>query len=1524
MKIQLLFADQELELTKDVQLPLNKAFQNLWNPTDIIVDYSKTISIPMTVNNNRVLGNAYRLDRVVIDRYRMRAGDENIGVYLDPTKKIPFQLLYNGQSLMEGYAKFTSANYSENKKFYNFNLFGSLGGYFLKMQDVKTSYEKLTDDQKAEGGDLYVLNDHLQNSSLSVDYVYNSWIKENNNINDFSDPTINNHDIVGFAPTYRGYYGLNFASDKFQVNEDEIKLISEVLEEDWKASYCIDKYKKPISEASDGEIEVINAFVEKLNASELISDGLKDYQLDEYRSYHLKPYIYFNKLLYMFQEKSRELTGYELKLDETWFNKYNPYWTKLIYTLNFLDNPEEIPTNKIELEVVGGSNIIHSRPSDGIYCKTTHTTTIPIQTDYMKFGGKITTKITYDNRWEKYNPNIIQCVQKSYIVYEINVKTATSNRSTYAWSYLWSDTYTPPERYLTESNKIFTSCKYNANGKALDELSLTFECNFNDLDLNVPINDHEAEITVVVTLRNHYSGPIVMVQKSGGVTSNIWNMWKYPDRIIPDSTLVNFAYNSSHNNSINVGLDVLYLEDEPLFNVILQYTKMYGLLWKLDDVDKTVTICRRSTYFNNMNSTPAENWDHKVDRTKDYVIEPITFDTKYVKFNYEDVDGYKFKPYKDKYGVPYGTLKLNTSYDFDSGDSDLFDGVNPSLVSQRSFHSYADYRAWDFKSYIPPRKDVIDRIESASSDDGQGLNASSWYFRGKNVDCLDGVYLTDDSELMNNLSESCYYKRTWLEDCISKGDEYVRKMYEMPTFNVVSTSGSMKYGCLFNCPKEDYTSRKEISKANGYYIYDNFWNKYIDERYNVQNKKVTAYFNITPYDYLNFDFNKLIILDGQLFMINKIFDYDLNTSASTKCELVQVSDPSAYTDDIIVFEDPGEKAQYTLTINPTPENAKVYMNGELTKSLKVEHGSEVYVEVSADNYHYWSDTIVVTSDYAMDVNLQKDTSIIRRFAIDATPYDAIVKINGLVAKSLSVHNWDEVVWEVSREGYHTQTGTIVVTQDITIPVNLSEDYKDVITFTIIPDPADAVVSINSTPTTSIETEPGAYISWLVRKDGYTTQSDTFKIYESQTLNVVLEKKGIDTAVFTLNPTPSDAHVYLYVRSDVDSPSPYAGTEVEGVGKQSITVAVGDWVSWSAKKDGYVDRAGLYQMTTSENFTYDVVMEELGAITYDLLSHPDPIQTISADAQTLTFKVSSRKMIPRPDGSGSDVEFLDVNASNAVNCTVTKQNSISGDAKEFVVKFSENTSNAKRIGSFTVTQDETGDTINYQITQAYNSYVFEEYSLSEYMSYEGGQGTCWIRSLKNGNNYPIDLIDVSITGIYGATVDYVRDDSLEYDDGVYGIVYTIPENTSNATRTAVLTVTHPVTNETLTFNIEQDYYKPVSTRKVNVIAEPIYDSVLNSVSYEVYFDASKLNGGNLTNVVIQVSDFADGSGSNLGSRSLGTINVPAGTKSDTYTGLFNNIRVPNPWFLVYYDNTLQYYANCIQEQLDPLTDTEGDS
>ena len=96
--IQLFINNQLVDITESVGLFLNKKFEETQNPTYYFSDYSKTITLPMTTENKKIFSNFNRADSVVTTNS------------IDPRQKIPYQLLYNGQLVMEGFCKLNNAN----------------------------------------------------------------------------------------------------------------------------------------------------------------------------------------------------------------------------------------------------------------------------------------------------------------------------------------------------------------------------------------------------------------------------------------------------------------------------------------------------------------------------------------------------------------------------------------------------------------------------------------------------------------------------------------------------------------------------------------------------------------------------------------------------------------------------------------------------------------------------------------------------------------------------------------------------------------------------------------------------------------------------------------------------------------------------------------------------------------------------------------------------------------------------------------------------------------------------------------------------------------------------------------------------------------------------------------------------------------------------------------------------------------------------------------------------------------------
>lgn len=914
MKIQLLLENMEVELGQNISIPLNKTFENLSNPTDIITEYSKSINIPLTSRNNEILSNSYRLDRTII----ANDSDANLGIYLDPTKKIPMKLLYNSQVVLEGYAKFASANNSTKNSYYTLNLFGTLGEIFQKLKSVVVSESQLTAEQKAEpdGGKKYVLVDRsAQGEKLNVDYVYRSFNNDYNNIYGPVDAT----DVIGFAPSYRGYYN-EFDSKKLQMksnltNPDECFYdIDKVLENEWKTTY-----KKNNPSVTD---EVAQTYAESLGAGNIVGDGFKDYQMQEYRCYMMKPYIYFNQLMQMYQDQIKLISDYELELDTNWFNVNNPYWTRMCYMLDYLDSKDG--NEDISVQLTNTENLsVYGSGTTATSANYTMFKNITIINDYIQSSNTLyTNPFNLRLHVAGEGPNSVimggditlDFPYSTYFRITVSVNDGTTTQYRYLFASFFD--YKDVKNYVTDTN--FTEDTYIRISKPttkwtfidydryletgdlhdlhtdyyldfdipVDKLLYTFKTNPESIKFNVNVQLVNNKQTTLYTTKLRIS------------SSEIPSIAITPSKIKRNTISMAPIYmNQSWRDNIDISLsNIFFKEDTNLFDIILQYTKMFGLMWDIDYTAKKVKVLHKSTYFKDIT---IEDWTDKLDRSKDFIIEPITFNTRNVKFNYEDVDGYRYSGYRDKYGVNIGEKNISTGYDFGNETKDLFKNITPSSASSKSFIPFKDWASWNLTSIIPQFTPKNAFIDAEDEEQSSAISIYNWYLRGRNKSIENSLtsnhYLTADSAEMKQTGNYC-----WMAAGIAKLNG--RYITTMPAFNIAinepylfpQLSGRV-LSCAFNTPNEDFTTEKLVAKSNGNAIYDLFWKKFINERYNIQNKKVTAYINIQPIDFINFKFNKFITLNNQLFIVNKIFDYDINAiNKLTKVELIQVTDMDVY------------------------------------------------------------------------------------------------------------------------------------------------------------------------------------------------------------------------------------------------------------------------------------------------------------------------------------------------------------------------------------------------------------------------------------------------------------------------------------------------------------------------------------------------------------------------------------------------------------------------------------------------------
>ena len=125
MKIELFLDGHLVQINRDIDFVLNKQYTELSDLTSIIVDYSKTVRVPMTPSNNELFNYVYKMEHQVLM-------NEDVITY-DPSQKIPMTMTFNGSIVMDGYAVLNSVNLKD--KVYEINLYGQLGSIFSTLKE---------------------------------------------------------------------------------------------------------------------------------------------------------------------------------------------------------------------------------------------------------------------------------------------------------------------------------------------------------------------------------------------------------------------------------------------------------------------------------------------------------------------------------------------------------------------------------------------------------------------------------------------------------------------------------------------------------------------------------------------------------------------------------------------------------------------------------------------------------------------------------------------------------------------------------------------------------------------------------------------------------------------------------------------------------------------------------------------------------------------------------------------------------------------------------------------------------------------------------------------------------------------------------------------------------------------------------------------------------------------------------------------------------------------------------------------
>ena len=846
---RLFIEDVEVELNQQVQFLLNQQFTDISDPATIFNDWSKTVDIPFTSNNNELFGHLYSEDRLI--SVSNNPNDPLTGIYFDPNKKLRFRLEWNGVLLMSGYAKTNSVTKTLTSGSYNITLNGELGRVFQELDKITMDLTKLGTDESQ-----YVLDTREKvNFLLNKETIYQAWNNEGQKHVSIDDPNIEWTDIVGFTPS--NAFEENFNSKSILVvNEDlnfEIKNISETLPE----------------------------VIQNIQRDSIIRNGLSPLTMKQFRSYNQLPFVWINKLFGMFTKKVETLTGYEFELDNSWFSIDNPYWYDTVLMLN---------------------NIKENRKSEECaLCEMRTMPVVPGSGDTGLFNLPIT--VPSDPYYIGNRGFIIRDNQVHFIV-ENNDQDWRLKNCQFNLALVPVGIVPVPD-----GTTIYNKSIYYADVKILDELddpvkTVRYAFISEDHDFtNIPQADFI--ITVSGSLNNNITLPFnillndIMNGEYHLAIDLHWDMVDYklsnetnPNINISVVTQITF-YNYTVMSNSYFNINKYWDNSVSPWKIILNYLKINRIFIEVDDISKKIKLTPYYKYFYVWDQilTQSKDWTNKLDIKKDIIIKPNRPNEKYLLFDYDDTELGLLSKYKQQYGVSYGGIRVNTNNNFNNNSKRFIEGLRPISIYSPMFVEYFRGLLNNEVKYVTPPI----YLTMNTNDENKSVNIFGSMLFAQGPDTFRDIYNQTDTYYITDDDTTELYNDTYVYHAQLTNDALGTTKYTKLSPYIGDKN------LWFNIPEEIYYYERTTTITATKSLYEEFWKDYISELYDPQNKQVTAYLRLTPKDYMDLKTNKFIQIKNQLYLVNKVCDYDMTNTESTKCELITIQNINNYGKTTIKF-----------------------------------------------------------------------------------------------------------------------------------------------------------------------------------------------------------------------------------------------------------------------------------------------------------------------------------------------------------------------------------------------------------------------------------------------------------------------------------------------------------------------------------------------------------------------------------------------------------------------------------------------
>ena len=857
---------------------------------------------------------------------------------------------------------------------------------------------------------------------------------------------------------------------------------------------------------------------------------------------------------------------------------------------------------------------------------------------------------------------------------------------------------------------------------------------------------------------------------------------------------------------------------------LLSYCKLFNLYLSKDTYESKIYIRTRDTFYNG----GTIDLDKFIDRSKDIKVSPLAMESRWYDFAYpEDEQCGAAEDYDFNYGVEYGKNKVQTTYEFDSAAKDLLEkniyqnGVQVQESSKyftlrtvpgnprdqsgggaiRTVPTFL-YNSIDYKLFNTPNDDLSSCAilppsaytqAGYTSTDGKEdwlpklqLNNENDPIDGTNVLCFYGgfksspyvgtqqtiYYLTDDLAEMYviNGETPC-----WLWTKVEKnGNQTIAKgMTKLPVFSrMLYDSGEtqIEYTWDFGRVRNTYVPVKAYK--DGSTIYERWWADYIADLYNANTRVVEAYVKMEGKvvgDWLR----AMYWWDNCYWVLTEINDYNITSYDTTRCKFVKVNDIANYTDGIVI------PTAVTPTATLVPEKYMIAASGEtISATVKTSDGGDWYLDfpsyVHPSQYSGTGDTVITLQ---FDANPNSDG---RDF--DTWAYRTI---------GTNTHFW--------QEGTETTDKQLSVTGNRII-FNYQTQTNNSIT-----------INYRNRGTGTVTISAGA--DWVTASQISWNGDDA--------ILVLTVEQNTGTTVRSTVVSIADNNASLFATVSIDQLPHYITISNNG-GSETV----------------HLINNGFYSLSAVDGYWADIRTNSAGDITFSAnanTSQSTRYETVRFTVTGNTLITSATTFIQQAGGGGSLVvsptamttdyaggdkimtidSTLPWSATSYPNWVTLSQTAGTSGQSTVIVTFSENTDQAGRTGTITITDGTRTATVN--LSQDYQRVQhFIEASPSA-LTYDYVGGTKYV-NIASSDNWYYD--GSSFGGGVSLTVESGMSGST-----ILGITVTM-NNSTQYSRSGYVTISNGA--ESTTISLYQDR-KPVQ-RRLNVTPDSLYFDYTGNTKY----------------------------------------------------------------------------------------------